>query len=241
MAKKYNEFKNQAELSTDHYFNYFNNETCHEYWFDQINPYYGILNRVHSGDLFNQLKARESINQQLIYKKIIHRCNTENRALPNTYIKQHPRKELFNYNYGSTPIDKIVAKIICLSKTSNRCDVKISNQELDLVIRSKQNYIHEQVKAAKSQLHNNYLKKITANHLQTGHIGLAFSIYQDAQLLYQCKIGKDCSNTSLYMIQKCIYHQEFCGLDVETYMKKYKTSPSQFKEVQKALAFLLTY
>jgi hypothetical protein len=240
-ARDFNKFQNQAELFSNHYSEYFKHETCYEYTFDQLNPYYDTLRRNFNGNLFKQLKKKDSNNQQLLYKNIVKRCLTEKKEMPNSVVEKHPRKEYLHYNYGTKAIDKIVAKIICLSSKDKPCDKKLSNQEIESIIRSKQNYVHEQVQQAKSKQYNDYLTQIIEKQIKTTHSGLAYWIYKDAQLLYQCKIGKDCSSTSMYMIKRCVFDKEFCGLSVNEYLKKYKTSPSQYTQIQNALDLLIGF
>ena len=223
---------------THDFLEYYSKETCYEFGHNKINRRLGILKNTYQEQKYINLKNSPSKNKQHLYNLIVNQCKTQ--AL-NKRLLKYSKFELITNLRPKSKLEQAAFKLFCDKQVDEKCPYEIKYEVFDTLIRTKDYYIHDIFKYAINGYLSNSLTPKVANYIKTGNSTLAYYLLKDAYILYQCHIGRDCSNTSTFMVEKCLIDDEFCGLDVQTYFNKYKHSLSQSKDIQKVVEFLENY
>ena len=226
------------KFDTHDFMQYFSNETCYEFEHNKKRQRMGLLKNTYQEQKYNSLIKNKSRNKHVLYHLVVKRCKGQ---LLDSRLLKYSKFELITNIHPKTELEKVAFNIFCDQKVNKDCPNKINNTDYDAIMRSKDYYIHEIFKYSMGNYLRKKLSPKVAKYLKTGNTTLAYYLLKDAYVLYQCKIGKDCSSTSPYMVEKCLIDDEFCGLDVKTYFKRYKHSLSQSKDILKVVEFLETY
>ncbi len=226
------------KFETQDFKQYFSNETCYEFEHNKKKQRLDKLKNTYLEQKYNHLIESESRNKQILYRLIAKKCKNQ---FLNPKLLKYSKFEMIVNISPKTEIEELASQLYCDRKHDKNCPYKINNNEYDTILHSKDYYIHEIFRYSMDIYLRNVLSKKVAKHLNTGNTTLAYYILKDAYVLYQCEIGKDCSSTSPFMVEKCLIDDEFCGIDVKTYFSTYKHSLSQSKDIKKVVEFLELY
>ncbi|MCF6318015.1 MAG: hypothetical protein L3J83_01875 [Proteobacteria bacterium] len=227
------------KFTTADFIEYFNHETCYDYLHTLSLSKVRQTLYNYNQKKYENLRTNNSKNRQNLYRLIKNQCNEENTKFFNSKLIKYSKYQMITNLSPETKLEHLADKIYCDKKTNADCSYTLNNNELEEIFHSSDIYIHELFRFSFKKYFKNNLSYQVAKHLKTGNSTLAYYLLKDAYILYQCDLGRDCSATSPYMIEKCFIDEEFCGLDVESYLKHYKHSPSQHLDVLKTKEFIV--
>lgn len=223
---------------TSDFLEYYSKETCYEFEHNKMYRRLGILKNTFQEQKYNNLKNSTNKNKQHLYNLIVKKCKNQ---LLNRGLLKFSKFELITNLRPESKLEQVAFKLFCDKKVDEKCPYEIKNEVFDTLIRSKDYYIHDFFRYSINEYLKNSLTPKVSNYIKSENSTLTYYLLKDAYILYQCHIGRDCSNTSTFMVEKCLIDGEFCGLDVKTYFNKYKHSLSQSKDIQKVVEFLEHY